>query len=93
LAPDLPGELEVEAKRAGDLLNEAGSSTEQPAKRAALAGATFEPCAGPVRLSVRFRSVADALLLALSSADGPAPRWPAPRKEISLETVEDAHPA
>ena len=35
----------------------------------------------------------DALLLALSSADGPAPRWPAPRKRIPLEIVEDAHPA
>jgi hypothetical protein len=28
LAPDLPGELEVEARRAGDLLNEAGTGTE-----------------------------------------------------------------
>ena len=35
----------------------------------------------------------DALLLALSSADGPAPRRPAPRKRIPLEIVEDAHPA
>jgi len=76
------GELEVEARRAGDLLNEAGTSTEQPAKWADLAGVRFEPCAGPVRLSVRFRSDTAVLLLALSSADGPAPRRPAPRKRI-----------
>jgi len=87
------GELEVEARRAGDLLNEAGTSTEQPAKWADLAGVRFEPCAGPVRLSVRFRSDTRRPASCIEQRRRTGAATARAAQENSLEIVEDAHPA
>jgi hypothetical protein len=73
------GELEVEARRGGDLLKESDTGTENRA----LARCVYLFGSG---------RIPDALLLALSGAEGRAAMACA-ANEISLETVEDAHPA